>query len=267
MNPLLDGLFKLFPSLKKIKALNNIHLTVNIGNKYEIDNRKILLDYGKLNSSEKKEILSRLPKTVEQGYDLLEENFDKKAKQYKETVNDKSSLDILSFFKDKIPPNDLPILKASLYLKHLLDSRQETAKVKNEIILRFGDRGRNISNLCSANYFLSWFKPLYEEISKSPNFTLDRFIAIYDEIVHNLPFTIFVNAGMKEEEVKQIITEKIESMKNYGLENLYIHGIGKPNILRIKKVVNDLINDGSFSKSIQEENKIIVVTLRKARTN
>jgi len=262
-----DSLVKILPVLKKldIKAFSGNKLSLNIGNKYIIKNDNRTLLVGKLTKKQQIELFSKLPQNLKEGSDVLEENFEKRAKNYQLAIGQSEQAETISFFQDKIPPEDVPILKASLYLKHLLDSGKPTDEIKKEIMFRHGQRGKSISNLCSAGYFETWFKPLYEEMSKSSGFTLDKFKEAYNEIIINQPFTVFVNIGMSEEEVKKIIQEKIGLMKKYDFENLHIHGIGESNVQRIRKAVIQIIKEDDFEVSTREEKSIIVVTLKKTQ--
>lgn len=262
---LIDSLLKIFPELKKVNLKNivKIHFGINIGNKIKITNNTYKFDYHALPEEQQKSLLKTLPEEINKDNDLLEEKFEEKTQDYKNVISESSNREILIYFNDKLPPSDLPILKASLYLKYLLESGKETGNIKQDITMRYGRRGNNISNLCSANYFQTWIKPLYEEMKKSSEFSKEKFYIAYNEIVENSPFALFVNKYMNKEEVKKEIKLKIEQMRKYGVENLNIHGIGEKNIECIRNAIVELADIKIFEKRIEEEGNIIVVRLKK----
>jgi len=263
----IDGLVKLFPKLEKIKfnLLSNINISVNVD---KSDKRKVVLNLPnkkaiELTDKESKKLFKLLPQAVEDGYTLLEEKFDTKIQSYKKIISSNDNQKIIEYFKGKIPLLDLPILKASLYLKSLLDKGKKTWNIKKEIILCYGKRGKNISNLCSAGYFETWIKPLYEKMAESPNFEKKDFIQIYNEIVENSPFALFVSSGMKSSEIKKALLDKVKTISNYGIRQLNIHGIGDKNMTKIRETIKDIPELKNFDREIVEKNNIIVVKLIK----
>lgn len=261
----LDGLIKFNPVLKKLKIANGnkFHLSLNITvNKN--DNRSISL--GDLSSKERRAFISDIvPKALEEGIDLLPSKFDGRVEEYSEKINLATNKEVLDFFREKIPSGDLPILKASLYLRSVLLDGGDTALLKQDILSQWGTRGGNISNLCSSRYFEDWFRPLYEQMSKGSDFNDEKFQKVYNEIVQYLPFSLFVNHSMNEDEIVMKIKQKIEMSEKYGLEIINIHGIGTTNVKRIREALDNLPEISQFEKNIEEESGVIVVRLRKHR--
>jgi hypothetical protein len=262
MNPF-ESLIKFLPELKSVNltVLSNIHLGVNIhsGKKVEVINKTVVIDLNKLTLQERARVLQQLPVAVKNNIPVLEDTFKAQAVNYLEEISQPDNQELIAYFVDKLPLSDLPILKASLYLRSQLIEHKDTQQVKKDIITRYGKRGSNISNLCSAGYFESWIKPLYEGMAKSPNFEMERFRKIYNEVIENLPFTIFVNRSMNEKEIEASVREKLELMTKYGIRTLNIHGIGKRNIEIIKQVIQKAPKE--FEKHIEQENNVTVVKL------
>jgi hypothetical protein len=166
--------------------------------------------------------------------------------------------EILIYFKDKLSLSDYYALRDSLFLRSEFMDRRDVSILKQNIRERYGERGCNISNLCTAGYFESLFKPLFE------NFTKRQFEEIYELVVDKGVYTLFVNAFMTIGEIKIEITDKIELAKKYGIKQLHVHGIGVKNSKNIGKCIEQLSDESKLSiKRIykDDEYKIIVAEL------
>ena len=102
---------------------------------------------------------------------------------------DKKS-DTLEYFKDKIPKEDVPILRDAIFIRRLHEKGQSVDSYIRDLRQRYGDKGGNISNLCTAGYFETDIKTTYEELSKRPNFTPAMFIDNYRVIINGYPFAV-----------------------------------------------------------------------------
>ena len=163
--------------------------------------------------------------------------------------------EVLAFFVGKIPHADYTALRASLYLRKRFSEgadRDEIAKLKGEIIWKYSKRGRNISDLCSAGYFETLIKTIFEEKVLS-GYTETEIFDTYNLIVEEGTLTVFVSIGMSPDQVRREIEEKIKRNKRYGLHLLYIHGIGRTNIETIRMVIYDLKERYPTMKRITEE--------------
>ncbi|MEK7513870.1 MAG: hypothetical protein AAB580_03185, partial [Patescibacteria group bacterium] len=99
------------------------------------------------------------------------------------------------------------------------------------------------------------------EMSKLPKFTPESFLKVYEEIVLNYPFALFVHHEMSGKDIEESISKKIDLMRKYGISEFNIHGIGGENVEKIKKVIENLKIKGRLKKSVKEEGNIIVVKL------
>ena len=167
-------------------------------------------------------------------------------KTYQQNNEDDSV--ILNFFKDIIPQRDYEALEASLYLRMCLYKGKKTTNLKKDIRHEFGVRGNNIANLCSACYFESYFIPLY-------NSSKEEFKKLYNLSVSKSVLALFVHKDMNQIDIAREIKTKLNISKKYGLEFIHIHGIGKQNIITIKKCI--LANETLFKyfeKNLFEDN-------------
>lgn len=136
----------LFPALKSVnlRLLNNISVSLFSNNAkatYIVDSRTLNVNWNQLTEKEKQTILRRAPKLVNRGMPVLEEDFNSKADDYVAKIGESDNDELLNYFKEKIPLEDFPILKASLYLRSVLRNGGETRGLKEEISRRYGLRG------------------------------------------------------------------------------------------------------------------------------
>jgi len=235
-----DQLVKIFPNLKNvfstIKILsdnkssktiiyNGLVLQINTDTITDPDQKKALQDFVR------KSLQPDSPLIIENESDNLLEEFKARDLQHKS---------LLEYFRNKIPVSDYHILRASLFLKSQLDDGKPTERLKEDIVLKYGDRGRNIANLCSSGYFESFIKPLSEKIIHDfGENSLTQFSEIYEVIVTQSPVAIFVNRWMSEEELKAKILKQIAINRHYGINYLNIHGISRENVRKISKIINE----------------------------
>lgn len=164
---------------------------------------------------------------------------------------------IIDFFRNIISPADLEALDASLFLRTAFlrrESHERRAKLKYDIQLSFGERGKNISNLCTAGYFENFLIPLY-------NSSQDKFNELYELIVKNSVLAVFVHQSMSKEEINSEVERKIAMSIKYGLKFVHIHGIGQSNVNRIKEYLENSPNSLSYEKKFFEKDNILIVEL------
>lgn len=214
-----------------------------------------------MSSRQQKKFLSVLPSQLKQEIPLLETEFHQTAAKFGNFASQPEYKDLIEYFIDKLPGEDILILKASLYLKWVLSQNMKTDRLKQDIVERYGVRGKNISNLCSAGYFETVIKVLYEEMKRDPGFTMEKFLRVYEEIIIHYPFAVFIHRHMNAKAVETLIKKKVEDMEKYGIFTLNIHGIGKSNVKRIKKAIREL--KGIVASADRVGENIIVVKVKR----
>lgn len=266
---LLDKLSKIisidFSKLKKL--VNHIHiLSDNQHEKVTVnDNKKVVnitINIGKLESKNIPQLQSVLKGLVTKNDALLiEDGANKTLKDFKGVDSQAENRQFLEYFKGKIPARDIEILRASLYLKSVYERGGNVSQLKQDIMNRYGDRGKNISNLCSAGYFTSQIKPLYAEMYSQPNFSAEEFLKIYEIIITESPYAVFINARMSEIDVKKEVLNRMEIGRKYGIKYLNIHGIGKDNADRITNLLKELTPKLAKPPEITRGERFIVVKI------
>jgi len=256
--------------LDKLKALINIEINAPIINvtkdsdnshadkEYIFDENTGRLDilHNNLSVEKQERLKIILKENVEEGNKLLEKKSSSLLQDLIEFQKNKGDdKKVLDFFKTIISEEDLEMLENSLYLRKKFKERKDVRYLKDDIRTRFGDRGSNISNLCTAGYFENFFIPLY-------NSSQEDFKKIYELAASKSVLAVFVHSQMEDEEITTEIKIKLEISRRYGLKFLHIHGIGMQNIETIKRCIEDNKEFFNFyNKDIFEKDGIIVVEI------
>lgn len=259
----LKSIFKINISIPKLKKLQ-IHIFS--GNKNEqaihIDNRTINININGVKSDDIPKLVKAINNSVIKEDNLLiEDSANKLLTDFVESENREENVDIIIFFRGKIDNSDLEILRASLYVKLVYERGGKVGDLKRDIILKFGERGRNIVNLCTAGYFTSLIKPLYNEMVKQPNFTPTWFLEVFDTLVNHSTFAVFVSSPMTKEQLLADVEEKMEINKKYGINYLTIHGIGENNVSKIEYVLMKIRDRFTYTPDIESGKRYIIITI------
>ncbi|MBA7514455.1 hypothetical protein ES705_06484 [subsurface metagenome] len=260
-----DKLKSLFNVNKVEIRLFEVHINSNnVSKKIECNegNKTLNINLQELESGERKKVKQIINSAVKDEDCLLLEDKSKKIiDDFKLKDKKSENQEILNYLKDKIPPDDHKALRASLYLREKFREGGDVSHLKRDIMEKYGERGKNISNLCTAGYFENWIIPLYGEMSKEPDFTLDEFLKVYNIVIKEAAFSVFVHREMSGGEVKKAILGKIETSEKYNIKFTNIHGIGKSNVKKIRNVIMELETERDFKKRIEEKNSTIMVRL------
>lgn len=224
----------------KITAQNSI-IIINKQDKepfsIDKDGNQITLNLSGLDEEQKDELGKIVKQSYEEEGELLKENlltYSDELDQYKKDDPDK---DLLNYFRDKLTKEDFEILKVSLFLKTSYKSGKSVLQIKSDIKKKFGDRGKNIANLCSSGYFENFIKPLWISVHKSigDKGKADQdFREVFELIVKNGLLAVFVHYKMTEAKLSLVIANKIEESKKYGFamisDQLYVHALSRSNV-------------------------------------
>ncbi|HXS99389.1 MAG TPA: hypothetical protein VN915_01830 [Elusimicrobiota bacterium] len=148
--------------------------------------------------------------------------------------------EILDALKPFVSADDHMAVRAALFLRDEYQAGKNVNKLKHQMVTRFGKRGANIANLCSAGY-LDGVPDQIEKARQSPGFAEERLRKWFDLFVAESAFAVFVKAEDNETATRKFIVEKITTNASYGIHRLVIHGIGKDNLNKIRKVVDELL--------------------------
>jgi len=226
----LEAIAKNCKSIIKIgsenKTVNNIlNITLNVSNPSDLDKGR----------------LAELESTIRQainsgdGFSFINEKTNEPRQLIEEYSKSDEKEESREFIAENIPPSDQSIWYTALILKSEFEkgNTANVARIKDQMIMSRGDRGRNIANLCSSGYLESLIIPLKNTVGDDTKIFND----IYETIVEQVPFAIFVASNMGEVEIKEELLIKIKQAKNYGWNKVTIHGIGEDNVKTIQKLM------------------------------
>ncbi|MFH1751382.1 MAG: hypothetical protein ABH821_00355 [archaeon] len=223
------------------------------------EDKETYLNIASLNERQKKAFKQILQEYLEEGNKLLQSDTANLLESLYKHSKEKNDQQILKFFKEVIPDKDLETLEAALYLRTIFKQGKNVTKLKRDIRDIFGNRGNNITNLCSAGYFENFLIPLYNATKDEGK----KFKELYELIVDKAIIAVFVYKDMNQEEIPQQIKEKIQLSKKYGIGFIHIHGIGASNVAKIKECleIKKKTFFDFFEKKVFEKENIIIIEL------
>jgi len=253
------------PKLQNIIKLTfNFHIdrSVYIDTSSHADGAIVSINPNLLNGKQKRG-LKRLIRddALEEAGAIVEENSAKTVGEVLEVLPQiKNQSKIL---RKIIPPEDVPLLDACLFLRERFKKGVCVEGLKGQIIRVYGARGGNFANLCSAGYLETWFLPLYEELQRTdPIEAISKFQAHYKTIVNELPWTEFVSARASRKKVTDHIITKMKSNLENGVRHMNIHGLGAENVKKVQGILPDVQKQtGAVTARIEQDNTHVFVRL------
>lgn len=252
----------------KVKAKNSI-VIINRPEKDPIsidkNGERITLNQASLDETQQKELGSIMLDYFNEEGELLKNNLLDYSGQMDEYKEEKPDESLKAFFKGKIPKEDLEILNISLFMRDRFKKDENISQIKSDIIKRFGDRGKNIANLCTTNYFENFIKPLWEAIHGAiadKQQADQRFNEIYELIVKNGLLAVFVHSKMSKSKLAVLIRKKMEESKKYGFtvvsDRLYIHALSRSNV---KTVLECIESEDITANIVSQDTDFITVEI------
>lgn len=199
-----------------------------------------------LQDKKKELLLTIIRKVFSSGGIILKQSKEDTLESYIDyTKTNNSDKSILKFFEGVIPKNDYYALKMSLYLRDQQKKGRVINQYKENIRERFGERGANIANLCSAGYFEGEFLPLlYNSVPK------ESFQEYYEIVIEKKARALFVHRDMGLEDLEKEFNLMLEKALKYHITEFRIHGLGTQNVATIKEFF--------LNKAADPENRYII---------
>jgi len=172
----------------------------------------------------------------------------------------------LDFFSPIIPPQDIPLLQACLYLRQKFQAHHQIEELKSQIVRVYGQRGRNFANLCSANYLDDWFRPMYTELQRvhatNPAQAREKFMEFYSSVLRDLPWSEFVCSRTSRAALTTSVVDKMNRNRQNGVRFLNLHGLGQENGKKMLAVLPEIQRQtGAVSVKIEQESTRTFVRL------
>ncbi len=196
---------------------------------YSSHSKTLTIVASSLEAQDKPLLLEIIKKVFTGGGLIWKDSKEETLDSYNEYSAQNTDGKILGFFQGIMPPDDFIALKLSLYLRSEQLKGKNIHSYKQDIRDRFGDRGSNIANLCSAGYFENEFMPLYNLVSK------EEFAEYYEIAIGKKARALFVHFGMDAEEIQSAFEQMVEKAEKYHMHDFRIHGLGEKNVENIKK--------------------------------
>jgi hypothetical protein len=229
------------PKLREITAVKFSSL-IHIDRSVHIEGSTVIIDPNGLSGKQKRGLKNVLPELLDESGAIVDESSVptvdavlSELHQIHEAVKKLTPI---------IPPADIPLLNACVFLRIRFDKNECVEGLKGQIMTVYGTRGGNFANLCSAGYLETWFLPMYNELVRSnpgdPSEAKARFIVIYNTILNELPWTEFVGFKVSAETVKKHILEKMTRNIENGVRYMNIHSLGEKNVDKIMGILPDI---------------------------
>ena len=178
----------------------------------------------------------------------------------------------LDFFSPIISNRYLEILEPALYLRKIWESEdhvpaEEMRRRRKDIAQKFGQISYNIINLCSAGYFDEgrYLRELYNELKEEEDWKEGQYQEVFDEIVKNEPFTVFVSREDMTSDVEREIINKISKYQRYtvDIDFVDVRGMGHRNREKVRDAINSIESEANhFEYKILNDETEIVVRIR-----
>lgn len=183
-------------------------------------------------ASKDEELLNEIIRRVfDDGGLILKTNTRETLESYQEYAAQNNDTKILEFFASILSREDYSALRMSLYLRYAKSKGRNVHRLKQDIRDKYGDRGANIANLCSADYFEKDFMPLYNQVTK------EEFYQYYELAVGIKAKALFVHSGMSLHEIEEEFFIILSKAIKYHIKEFTIHGLGPTNVEIIKQFV------------------------------
>jgi hypothetical protein len=248
--------------LGNLKEINIIKIDRSIDNSTHIEGSTVVINPDKHSGKQRRSLKQFLRREgLENAKAIVAENCSPVVQAVVETLPSMKA-EAEKFLK-VIPPNDLPLLDACLYLRKRFEAGVKVDGLKRQISSVFGTRGGNFANLVSAGYLESWFSPLLDQLTAAfpndPQLVREKFLVHYNVILNELPWTEFVASGTSAARVTAHIVEKMKRNLESGIRHINIHGLGPANVRKIRKLLPDVEKQtGATSKIDGDATRIFV---------
>lgn len=195
---------------------------------------------------------------------LLTDKSSEKTTQIKENLPEGDDKKLLQFYRDKLSPEMYDALDASLIIRNAFKKGENILELKLDVIKKYPTFGNNLCNLTSQGYFGNHFKQLYDEMLKDDNFDIRLYQKKVEWIIKSLPYTVFITKRKTLDELSGEVKFKLEKLRQYGMNKLLLHGLGRENVDTGLKIINEYKDDKTLDieKDINPSRTIINATFR-----
>lgn len=235
------------------------------------DKEELTVDVEAIDEEKRGEAMGYVTDVYNEEGEILKDTTNSK-KRAIESANRVEIEETLEFFKPKISNRYVKILEASLYLRQTLEGDQyiprgKVETMKRDIAEKYGPESYYVINLCSAGYFDEgrYFRELYRQMVDSDEWKEGDYQDVFEEIIENEPFTVFVSTDESPNQVKHKVRKKLAKYQRYSvdIEFVDVRGIGQRNHEIARGAVERLEEElGEFDYDESVRDNEIVIRIR-----
>jgi hypothetical protein len=199
-----------------------------------VEKGKVLtISVPRLNNANTELLHKIIRKIHSQGELILKQGKEESLAAYSRYLKNNTDKDTLDFFTSILKnPDDVAALKMAFFIRSESKKGLSIIQYKRDIIQKFGDRGANIANLCTAGYFEKEIRPYFMVAPKG------EFYDYYEKVVALKARALFIHSSMNETEIEDLLFSMVDKAKKYHMQNPHIHAMGKKNVENIKRFVS-----------------------------
>lgn len=235
------------------------------------DDEELTVDVGAINEEKRGEAMGYITDAYDEEGEILKDTASDKKRAIESA--DRGEIDeTLQFFRPKISDRYVKILEASLYLRETLEGdqyvpRDRVEAMKRDVAEKYGTESYYVINLCSAGYFDEgrYFRELYHQMASSDEWKEGDYKDVFEEIIENEPFTVFVSTDQNPYHVKSKVRTKLAKYQRYSVDISFVdvRGIGQRNHEIARGAVERLENElGEFEYDESVRDNEIVIRIR-----
>jgi len=268
---ILDKLKNIFDAKFRDLLANNtikfFDFSKNVNNVIELkEGEKIGLDISKATDDEKRRIKEEILDFIvhnENDIFLTNKTAEKTNKIKRNLPQDKDK-ELLSFYRNKLNPDIHKALEGALIVRRAFNNGEDILELKRDISFKYPEFGNNLCNLVTRDYFDEYFKELYDNMFEEEGFDIIEYQNEVERIVRSLPYMVFINRHKSYEEFSGEVKFKLDRLKKYGTEKLKLHGLGKNNVEKALRIIEEYKDDSSVAieKRINKSGTIITAIFR-----
>lgn len=241
--------------------VDNTVLIVSDGSRAPIEQEDDydVIDVANLDEEQRKAAKEALTEEWNSVGELFKESAAADKHAIERSIDDAEIRETLDYFRPIIPENYVRTLEAALYMRKQQSEMSYvppgwTRKRRKDIAEKYDGHTYHVINLCSAGYFEDgrYLRTLYERMRRRDDYKEGDYASVFEQIVAQRPFTVFVSDSQTASDVEEEIYSKLRSRKRHDVdvEFVDVRGIGRENREKIQAAVSRVADEcGEFQLS------------------
>jgi hypothetical protein len=230
-----------------------------------------VIDVGELDERQYERAQDVLVEEWESVEELFRESTDRDKQALESGVDDEGIQETLSYFRSILPEHYTDTLEAALHMRKqeaMMDDVPEgwARDRRRDIAEKHDGETYQLINLCSAGYFDEgrYLRQLYEEMREEEDYKEGDYAEVFEQIIVQRPFTIFISSSQQASDVKREIYSTVQNRKRHdvNVEFIDVRGMGKENRQKIQDAVERIAEEASdFQVDVRNERPEMVLRI------